>query len=307
MKQNSEREECAHVSVFEPRPNRSMELETHNEYSWPLFCGQYLLGHRFYLAGVAEDPYTLLTPALFYHGCKNHFIKQEWANLATSGWEDCTWMTSGKNALKEVWQDIVVARQIPEANLHNHSQGREHQYQKLNDLPVIVQGVFDDEMNKRRFQNPFECKRDLAQLGDALLMLLLQAAIEHTRHKWRSLIPKEIDVAFQGACQSRAGARGTQADLFNAWEIQEMRSENHFTTTNEEKLNHKKSTIFEILVAELWLLVHDRSKRIDERQSFRAVLGLIVYSLLFRRLQIDFCFKDGTKNLMRSQISFLGC
>ena len=64
MKQNSEREECAHVSVFEPRPNRSMELDTDNEYNWPLFCGQYLLGHRFYLEGVAEDPYTLLNPAL---------------------------------------------------------------------------------------------------------------------------------------------------------------------------------------------------------------------------------------------------
>ena len=209
--------------------------------------------------------------------CSNQFITWAWKDLCSSAWGDVTWRTAGQDAVREVQSYVRVAFHSSASQL---SQGFEH----VPDMPGFLQEVIKDPMNCDRFQNPHPNHRNIAQLGDAVLLMNLTAATNICKEQWGPT--SQQWPSLRGASlPRRAAARGPQADLFDDWEFDEL------CTTNmgghgKEAL-HRKSTVVETVIGELWLRVQDEAAVDEERTQCAAMLTIMTYHILWRRFEIE--------------------
>ena len=148
----------------------------------------------------------------------------------------------------------------------------------------FVQAVFNHPLNSTRFEHPHPEHRNIAQLGDALLLVNLTAAAQICQEQWGPT--SQQWPSLRGASLSRrAAARGPQADLFDDWEFGELCT-TPVRGQGKEAL-HRKSTVIETVVAELWLRVQDEAAVDEERTNCAAMLTIMTYHILWRRFEIE--------------------
>ena len=143
-------------------------------------------------------------------------------------------------------------------------------------------------MNWARFQNPHPVKRNLAQLGDALLLQLLTNGTRILERKWFPRILSWRSFSEAGL-PGRSSARGVQGDLYDDWEIEEncnTKIKKELEEDSKKKV-HRKSTVIEIAIAELWLRMQDTLADSVKRTQCAAMLTIITYWILWRRLEIE--------------------
>ena len=100
--------------------------------------------------------------------------------------------------------------------------------------------------------------------------------------QWRSFC--------QGSLPHRAAARGPQADLFTDWEFDEHCD--FLISGDGRETQHKRSTVVETVIGELWLRVQDEAAPDKERTQCGAMLTIMTYHILWRRLEIELHHPD---------------
>ena len=150
-------------------------------------------------------------------------------------------------------------------------------------MPDFVQRVFNSDLNRGRMEHDAHPnQRNLAQLGDGILLMNLTSAVNILRAEWLPATQHWTSFC-QGSLAQRAAARGAQADLFTDWEF------NQFIEIggHGREAQHDRSTVVETVIAELWLHVQDEAAPDHERTRCGAMLTFMTYHILYRRLEIE--------------------
>ena len=208
--------------------------------------------------------------------CDNTHISFAWDKVINCDWDDITWRVAGRDAFPEVCQFVHVAFTVSVFDPH---------FEEISDMPDFVQQVFNSDLNRRRMETPAHPnQRNLAQLGDAILLVNLIHATNKLRADWQREV--QIWQSFcEGSLAQRAAARGAQADLFTDWEFDEHCG--FHISGDGRKTQHDRSTVVETVVGELWLRVQDEAAPDKERTRCGAMLTLMTYQILWRRLEIE--------------------
>ena len=111
----------------------------------------------------------------------------------------------------------------------------------------------------------------------------LVCATDRCRNDWRAQVQHWPSFC-EGSLPQRAAASGAQADLFTDWEFDERCS---FVIPDHRKTQHDRSTVVETVIAELWLHVHDETAPDRERTRCGAILTIMIYHILWRRLDVE--------------------
>ena len=215
--------------------------------------------------------------------CQNWQIKWEWKQMINCAWDDVTWRGYGRDAFYEVRQFVHVA--FTWNNLFDPH------FEDIANMPDFVQRVFNSDLNRGRMEHDAHPnQRNLAQLGDGILLMNLISAVNILRADWR---PEERN--WQSFCQGslahRAAARGAQADLFTDWDFDDH-LEDMVIGGYGRDASHDKSTVVETVIAELWLHVQDEAAPDQERTRCGAMLTFMTYHILYRRLEIEIDHPD---------------
>ena len=213
--------------------------------------------------------------------CQNFSIIWPWEQAINSDWDDIRWRVWGRDAFPEVRQFVHVAFTVSVLRPH---------WEDISNMPDFVQQVFNSDLNRRRMETPAHPnQRNLAQLGDAILLVNLIHATNKLRADWQREV--QIWQSFrQGSLAHRAAARGVQADLFTDWEFNELCT---FEIRGDgREVQHCRSTVVETVIAELWLHVQDEAAPDNERRQCGAMLTFMTYQILWRRLEIELDHPD---------------
>ena len=211
--------------------------------------------------------------------CQCRFITLAWERLITSDWDDITWRVAGRDAFHEVLEFLHVAFTMSVFD---------QRFEPIADMPDFVQQVFNSDLNRRRFDNDAHPnQRNLAQLGDAILLMNLIHATNECRKGWWPQVQQWRSFC-QGSLPHRAAARGAQADLFTDWEFDEVIE----IRGHGREAQHDRSTVVETVIAELWLHVQDEAAPDQERTRCGAMLTFMTYHILWRRLEIEIHHPD---------------
>ena len=208
--------------------------------------------------------------------CQNFSIIWAWEQVINCDWGDIRWRVAGRDAFPEVRQFVHVAFTWSVFDPH---------FEDIADMPDFVQRVFNSDLNRGRMENiAHPNQRNLAQLGDAILLVNLIHATNKLRADWQREV--QIWPSFRRkSLAHRAAARGVQADLFTDWEFNELCT---FEIRGDgREVQHCRSTVVETVIAELWLHVQDEAAPDNERTRCGAMLTFMTYQILWRRLEIE--------------------
>ena len=126
--------------------------------------------------------------------CKNWHITYEWEEMRHCPWNDDLWRGYGRAAFYEVKQFVHVA--FTWNNL------KHPRFEDIAKMPDFVQRVFNSDLNRDRMEHDAHPNhRNLAQLGDGILLTNLISAVNILRADWR---PEERN--WQSFCQGGFGS-----------------------------------------------------------------------------------------------------
>ena len=214
--------------------------------------------------------------------CQNWLIKWQWEQMGKCAWDDVTWRAAGREAFHEVRDFVHVAFTWSVFDPH---------FEDIADMPDFVQRVFNSDLNRGRMEHhAHPNQRNLAQLGDGILLMNLISAVDILRADWK---PQEWprQSFCRGSLAHRAAARGAQADLFTDWDFGNF-PEGFEIRGHGREAQHHMSTVVETVIAELWLHVQDEAAPDHERTRCGAMLTFMTYHILYRRLEIEIHHAD---------------
>ena len=232
------------------------------------------------LSLLEAQAYLAADKTYWMNQCQNWLINYQWKHMVQCAWDDVTWRVAGRDAFEEVRDFVHVAFTWSVFDPH---------FEDIADMPDFVQRVFNSDLNRGRMEHhAHPNQRNLAQLGDGILLMNLISAVDILRADWRPVVNRWQSFC-QGSLAHRAAARGAQADLFTDWDFGDKGIE---IRGHSKEAQHDRSTVVETVIAELWLHVQDEAAPDQERTRCGAMLTFMTYHILYRQLEIEMHHSD---------------
>ena len=216
--------------------------------------------------------------------CQCRFITLKWEEVLNLPWDDVRWRVSGRDAFPEVLDFVHVAF-TDSVFLYR--------WEHISDMPHFVQQVFNSDLHFDRMESSAHPnQRNLAQLGDAILLMNLDDAESECRKYYRQCLQRWQSFRV-GSVALRAASRGLSADLFTDWELdQRCQFDRSLISGAGRETQHRRSTVVETVIAELWLHLQDEAAPDNERTKCGAMLTFMTHHILWRQLERELHHPD---------------